>query len=304
MEAPAPSAPSTLRGAVVDARHRRTRCEHTPPRRLHHRGGTLGLHLVPRLRGRVPGLDRPARDHQRDAPQPRAHRVAIPRGVQPAFEAMERNGVPWAFQPADRARWADGLDIPTMAELAARGERPRRAVLGRLHGLVRRPREEDHRRLRAIMQAAGVRFAILGQEESCNGDPARRMGNEYLYQMLAKQAIETLDTLPGDDRSSPLPALLPPDGQRVPAARRALRGDPPLHVHRAAARRGPRAAATPTRGSAHDGLPRQLLPRPLQRRVRRAARDTEARAPGGDAGRAARARATAASAAAPAAGAC
>ena len=38
-------------------------------------------------------------------------------------------------------------------------------------------------------------FAILGQEESCNGDPARRMGNEYLYQMLAKQNIETLDAL-------------------------------------------------------------------------------------------------------------
>ncbi len=44
-----------------------------------------------------------------------------------------------------------------------------------------------------ILQAAGVRFAILGQEESCHGDPARRMGNEYLYQILAKQAIETLN---------------------------------------------------------------------------------------------------------------
>jgi Fe-S oxidoreductase len=44
-----------------------------------------------------------------------------------------------------------------------------------------------------IMQAAGVRFAILGQEEKCNGDPARRMGNEYLYQMLAKENVETLE---------------------------------------------------------------------------------------------------------------
>jgi Fe-S oxidoreductase len=43
-----------------------------------------------------------------------------------------------------------------------------------------------------ILQAAGVRFAILGQEEKCNGDPARRMGNEYLYQMLAKDNVETL----------------------------------------------------------------------------------------------------------------
>ena len=44
-----------------------------------------------------------------------------------------------------------------------------------------------------ILKAAGIDFAILGQEESCNGDPARRMGNEYLYQILAKGNIETLD---------------------------------------------------------------------------------------------------------------
>jgi Fe-S oxidoreductase len=44
-----------------------------------------------------------------------------------------------------------------------------------------------------VLQAAHVKFAILGQEEKCNGDPARRMGNEYLYQMLARDNIETLD---------------------------------------------------------------------------------------------------------------
>ena len=44
-----------------------------------------------------------------------------------------------------------------------------------------------------IMKAAGVRFAILGQEEKCHGDPARRMGNEYLYQMLAKDAVGVLN---------------------------------------------------------------------------------------------------------------
>jgi Fe-S oxidoreductase len=43
------------------------------------------------------------------------------------------------------------------------------------------------------MQAAGIEFAILGQEEKCNGDPARRMGNEYLYQTLARENIGTLD---------------------------------------------------------------------------------------------------------------
>jgi Fe-S oxidoreductase len=44
-----------------------------------------------------------------------------------------------------------------------------------------------------IMKACDISFAILGQEEHCHGDPARRMGNEYLYQMLAKGTIETLD---------------------------------------------------------------------------------------------------------------
>src|SRR5678809_1324742 len=44
-----------------------------------------------------------------------------------------------------------------------------------------------------VMNAAGVRFGILGPEESCNGDPARRIGNEYLWQMLAQQNIETLN---------------------------------------------------------------------------------------------------------------
>ena len=45
----------------------------------------------------------------------------------------------------------------------------------------------------SVSGLAGVPFAILGQEETCNGDPARRMGNEYLYQMLARDNIETLD---------------------------------------------------------------------------------------------------------------
>ena len=48
----------------------------------------------------------------------------FPAEIQPAFESMERNGSPWAFNPADRANWAEGLEIETMAELAERGHRP------------------------------------------------------------------------------------------------------------------------------------------------------------------------------------
>ncbi len=117
----------------------------------------------------------------------------FPEEVQPAFESMERNGSPWAFQPAERARWAEGLDIPTMAEVFERGQRPDVLFWVGCMGSFDDRAKKTTVAFARILKAAGIRFAILGQEESCNGDPARRMGNEYLYQMLAKQAIEMLD---------------------------------------------------------------------------------------------------------------
>ncbi|HEX7122971.1 MAG TPA: heterodisulfide reductase-related iron-sulfur binding cluster, partial [Gemmatimonadaceae bacterium] len=117
----------------------------------------------------------------------------FPEEVLPAFESMERNGSPWAFQPSDRAQWAEGLDIPTMAELHERGEQPDVLFWVGCMGSFDDRAKKITVAFARVLKAAGVRFAILGQEESCHGDPARRMGNEYLYQMLAKQAIETLD---------------------------------------------------------------------------------------------------------------
>ncbi len=117
----------------------------------------------------------------------------FPEEVLPAFEALERNGAPWAFQPSDRAQWAEGLDIPTMAELAERGERPDVLYWVGCMGSFDERAKKTTVAFARILQHAGIHFAILGQEEACHGDPARRMGNEYLYQTLAKQAIETLD---------------------------------------------------------------------------------------------------------------
>lgn len=117
----------------------------------------------------------------------------FPEEVLPAFEALERNGAPWAFQPTDRAQWADGLDIPTMAELAERGEQPEILFWVGCMGSFDDRAKKVTVAFARVLKAAGVRFAILGQEESCHGDPARRLGNEYLYQTLARQAIETLD---------------------------------------------------------------------------------------------------------------
>jgi Fe-S oxidoreductase len=116
----------------------------------------------------------------------------FPPEVQPVFESMEQRGSPWNFAPTDRANWAAGLDIPTMAELAARGEHPEMLFWVGCMGSFDDRAKKISVALARILKAANVTFAILGQEESCNGDPARRMGNEYLWQMLAKQNIETL----------------------------------------------------------------------------------------------------------------
>jgi Fe-S oxidoreductase len=117
----------------------------------------------------------------------------FPPEIQPVFESLERNGAPWAFNAGDRARWADGLAIPTMAEMTERGERPDVLFWVGCMGSFDDRAKQITVAFARILQACGIRFAILGQEEHCHGDPARRMGNEYLYQMLAKDTIETLD---------------------------------------------------------------------------------------------------------------
>lgn len=117
----------------------------------------------------------------------------FPAEVQPAFESMERNGSPWAFAQSDRAKWADGMNIPTMAQLQERGERPDVLFWVGCMGSFDDRAKKITVAFARILQACGIRFAILGQEEHCHGDPARRMGNEYLYQVLAKDTIEILN---------------------------------------------------------------------------------------------------------------
>ncbi len=117
----------------------------------------------------------------------------FPDELQPAMQSLERNGSPWAFSPADREKWSEGMDIPTMAELAARDEKADILFWVGCMGSFDDRAKKITVAFARILQAANVKFAILGQEETCHGDPARRMGNEYLYQMLAKGVIETLN---------------------------------------------------------------------------------------------------------------
>jgi len=104
------------------------------------------------------------------------------------FQAMEVNGNPWNLARMDRANWTEGLDVKMMAD------NPTAEVLYWV-GCAASYDDRAKKIARAtakLLQAAGVDFAILGQEETCTGDPARRAGNEYLFAMLAEQNVATL----------------------------------------------------------------------------------------------------------------
>ncbi|MBC7693385.1 MAG: (Fe-S)-binding protein [Methylotenera sp.] len=113
----------------------------------------------------------------------------FPAEVQSVFKNMETNASPWAFSAADRGNWAEGLAIKTMAEDA-------NVDVLLWVGCAGSYDDRNKKVLKAfasLLKKAGVKFAILGTEEQCTGDPARRIGNEYLYQTLAKANIETLN---------------------------------------------------------------------------------------------------------------
>ena len=113
----------------------------------------------------------------------------IPETAMNALLNLEQRGHPWRGTQYSRTDWAEGLDVPTMAE------KPDAEVLfwvGCTAALEQRS-QAIARSMVKVLKAAGVDFAILGDEETCTGDPARRMGNEYLFQILAQQSIETLN---------------------------------------------------------------------------------------------------------------
>jgi Fe-S oxidoreductase/nitrate reductase gamma subunit len=118
-------------------------------------------------------------------------KAEFPKEVQTAFRGMETNGNPWGMAAASRADWAKDLPVVTMAE--AKGRDIEVLFWVGCAGSYEDRAKRVSRALVEILHAAGVKFAILGTEETCTGDSARRMGNEYLFQMLAQQNVETLN---------------------------------------------------------------------------------------------------------------
>ena len=105
------------------------------------------------------------------------------------FKNLENNGNPWGISRQDRMKWAEGLDVPTFKKkkkadvlywVGCAGAYDDKAI-------------KTSKAMLKIMETAGVDFAVLGTEESCTGDSARRLGNEYLFQMSAAENIEIFE---------------------------------------------------------------------------------------------------------------
>jgi Fe-S oxidoreductase/nitrate reductase gamma subunit len=110
----------------------------------------------------------------------------IPATAQQALENIETRGHPWRGTTLERTTWMEGLgDVPIFD-----GSQEYLYWVGCSGSLVERNLPITKSVFR-LLRESGASFGVLGQEETCNGDPARRLGNEYLYQILAQQLIET-----------------------------------------------------------------------------------------------------------------
>jgi Fe-S oxidoreductase len=118
-------------------------------------------------------------------------RGEVPSALATALRGIETNSNPWNISSMDRAKWAEGLDVPTMAETEGKGI-DYLLWVGCAASFDDRAKKVARATV-ALLRQAGVSFAILGEEELCTGDIARRAGNEYLFQTLAQQNVETLN---------------------------------------------------------------------------------------------------------------
>jgi Fe-S oxidoreductase len=116
-------------------------------------------------------------------------RGEFPRELSQAFQGMQSNGNPDNLSRMNRSAWSDGLDVPTLKDHSAA---PVLYWVGCAASYDDRAKKIA-RATASLLRAAKVDFAILGQEENCTGDPARRAGNETLFAMLAEGNAATIN---------------------------------------------------------------------------------------------------------------
>lgn len=105
------------------------------------------------------------------------------------FKGMETQSNPWGIGAEKRFDWAEGLDIPTLAD---KPDAEYLYYVGCAGAFDDRNKKTTQAFARILMKA-GIDFACLANEEPCNGDSARRLGNEYLYQAMAQMCVETFN---------------------------------------------------------------------------------------------------------------
>lgn len=109
------------------------------------------------------------------------------------FANIENNGAPWQYSQQDRMLWAEGLEVPLMANKFANNEKPEYLLWVGSAGAIDDRYKKVMREFVKILNHLNVDYAVLGTEESDSGDVARRTGNEMLFQMQALTNIEVLN---------------------------------------------------------------------------------------------------------------
>jgi Fe-S oxidoreductase len=113
----------------------------------------------------------------------------FPKQLETAFKGMERNMNPWNVSQADRMKWAEDMNVPTIEQ---NGEPEILWWVGCAPATDARAQKTAQAFAR-ILNSAGVNYAVLGQNEACTGDPARRAGREDIFFGLASQNVEILN---------------------------------------------------------------------------------------------------------------
>jgi Fe-S oxidoreductase len=119
--------------------------------------------------------------------------ASAPGELNSIFTNIENNGAPWQFSPEDRLLWTEKNEVPVMADLYARGIKPDYLFWVGCAGAFDDRYKKVARALAKILNHLKINYAVLGTEESCTGDPARRAGNEMVFQMQALTNIEVLN---------------------------------------------------------------------------------------------------------------
>jgi Fe-S oxidoreductase/nitrate reductase gamma subunit len=114
----------------------------------------------------------------------------LPDTMQEALVSLENRNQPFRGTQATRIDWAEGLNIPNISE----AEDAEVLFWVGCNGALVERSQKITRATAKLLQKAGVKFAILGRDEKCCGDPARRMGNEFLFENLAKDNVELMNS--------------------------------------------------------------------------------------------------------------